>query len=534
MTGLLVLLMHWGIRDANAQGWPLQAASGTRPLTAELAISPSVLPHGNTDAEYTATLQASGGTAPYTWSISAGLFPPGLAFRGAGGTAVLSGRPLAGGGWTFTIALRDAAGATRVQEYWLPVFSSFRPPEALPDATVGIAYERQVALSGTVLLPPFEWNLLSGALPAGLTVSRYGLVSGIPIQAGNNAFTLGLYDALDRYIRSGFTLRVLPPPIPRLTITTTAIPPLITGVAANASIVASGGVPPRTFSLIAGSLARGLTLNSNGAITGTPEAGGEFTVTVQVADSTGQRVSRQYTIMVAANPAPAISSVVNGASFAAAIAPGSWVTIFGRNLAPDSGTGRLWRVDEIVGGSLPFSLDRVSVTINGRPAAISWVGPDQLNVQAPDDSSTGPVAVQLTTRTGTTAATAQLQVVAPALFSATDALGKRRPAALHADGSPVTAESPAAAGEIVLFYGSGFGRTSPARPAGRLIEPARLAEPFSVTIGALNARVEWGGITAPGLYQFNVEVPFVPAGDHAVMITIGGFSTQAGVTIPVR
>ena len=82
-----------------------------------------------------------------------------------------------------------------------------------------------------------------------------------------------------------------------------------------------------------------------------------------------------------ASSAPAITSVVNSASFQAGLAAGAWITVFGTNLAM---TTRSWRGDEITGGKLPSELDGVRVTVNGSPAAISYISPTQINLQAPD------------------------------------------------------------------------------------------------------------------------------------------------------
>jgi exonuclease III len=85
-----------------------------------------------------------------------------------------------------------------------------------------------------------------------------------------------------------------------------------------------------------------------------------------------------------------VNAVVNGASFTSRISVGSWISIFEAELAP---TTRLWRVDEIIAGVLPTKLDGVSVLVNGNPAAVSFISPGQLNVQAPDDEALGPVSV---------------------------------------------------------------------------------------------------------------------------------------------
>ena len=126
-----------------------------------------------------------------------------------------------------------------------------------------------------------------------------------------------------------------------------------------------------------------------------------------------------------------ITSVVNGASFEPGIAPGSWVTIFGEGLAP---TARIWRDDEIVGGVLPTSLDGVQVLINGKPAAIFFISPGQLNVQAPDDTTLGPVSVEVVQESGASVTTsADLQKASPAFFLFNPE-GRRFLAAVHPDG----------------------------------------------------------------------------------------------------
>jgi uncharacterized protein (TIGR03437 family) len=92
------------------------------------------------------------------------------------------------------------------------------------------------------------------------------------------------------------------------------------------------------------------------------------------------------------------------------------VTIRGTNLA-NTNPGRTWRTDEIVNGNLPQSLDNVSVTINGKATYVYYISPTQINVQAPTDTTIGPVDVVVTNNGNVSqSATAQLQAVAPAFF----------------------------------------------------------------------------------------------------------------------
>ncbi len=238
---------------------------------------------------------------------------------------------------------------------------------------------------------------------------------------------------------------------------------------------------------------------------------------------------------------PVITGVVNGASFQPGMASGGWVSIFGTNLAP---TSRMWRNDEFVNNKLPISLDGVSVTINGRACAVYYISPTQLNVQAPDDASLGTVMVVVTTAQGgsSNAFAAQLQRRAPALF-AFDPENRKYVAAVHADGVyvaksgliPQASTRAARPGDVILLFGTCFGATDPAVPAGNIFAgAANLTATVTVRIGGVNAVVDFAGLSGAGLNQFNVRVPDIPDGDQAVELEIEGLHTQPGLYITVQ
>lgn len=235
------------------------------------------------------------------------------------------------------------------------------------------------------------------------------------------------------------------------------------------------------------------------------------------------------------------NGVLNGASFQPGIAAGSWVSIFGANL---SASTRIWRADEIVGGRLPTELDGVKVTINNQPAAVYFISPTQLNVQAPSGDALGSVAVQVTTAQGASnTVTAEMRAFAPAFF-AFDPENRKYAASQHTDFSLVAKPGlfagvttrGARPGEVILLYGTGFGPTQPAVPAGQVVTtPAPLANPVTVRIGGAVAEVSFAGLTGAGLYQLNVKVPETLAdGDAAVVAEVGGARTPDGVFITVQ
>ena len=255
-----------------------------------------------------------------------------------------------------------------------------------------------------------------------------------------------------------------------------------------------------------------------------------------------------YTLTpVAGLPAVSASGVVTTGLKATTAEPGSWVTIYGTNLAP---TTTNWS-NAIVNGNLPTSLGGVSVSINGKAAYIYYISPTQLNVQAPDDAATGQVNVTVTTPTGTSApATVTLASVSPAFFtldgkyvagvipSATGAYLPGTPNSYDLVGPtgmfPYSTR-PVKKGEIVALYMTGFGAGSPAVAAGKVVTSAsQTIYPVSLSIGGVVVSGT-AYITGAGLYQMNITIPATAAsGDNILQATVNGVQSQTGVYITVQ
>ena len=231
---------------------------------------------------------------------------------------------------------------------------------------------------------------------------------------------------------------------------------------------------------------------------------------------------------VVSPPAISANGVVNGASYAAGIAPGSWVTIFGSNLAS---TAAQAGPANLINGSLPSTLAGVSVQIDGQSAFMDYVSPTQINVQAPADTISGTVSVTVTNANGTSAAAAAtLLQFAPAFFTSSGYV-----AAVRADGTLITGSVPAKAGDVLELYGTGFGPTNPTIAPGLVFQgSAPTASAVSVTIGGTRATVQFAGLSAAGLYQINVVVPTTSSGDQPVVATVSGASTQSGVLLRIQ
>ncbi len=269
-------------------------------------------------------------------------------------------------------------------------------------------------------------------------------------------------------------------------------------------------------------------------------APGTYNSAVQItaAGATGSPASVAVTLVVQGTlAAPSITGVGNAGSFQPGGASATWLSIFGANL---STVTYQWQNSDFVNGLLPTSLEGVAVTINGLPGYISYLSPTQINVLAPDDATIGPVQVQVTTaQQASNNLTLQKSQFAPAFFT----FDGVHVAALHLDYSdvgspnllPGATTTPAQPGETILLYGTGFGPANPPLPTAQLVTaPSVLANTVQVTMGGVSAPVTYAGLVGPGLYQLNVTVPSLPNGDAAVVATIGGASTQTGVSVTVQ
>jgi uncharacterized protein (TIGR03437 family) len=242
-----------------------------------------------------------------------------------------------------------------------------------------------------------------------------------------------------------------------------------------------------------------------------------------------------------ATPAlPVISAVVNGASFQAGGVTNSWVSIVGTNLS--LGTDD-WS-HSIVNGTLPISLDGVSVSMGGKPAYIYYISPGQINVLAPDISP-GPVSVTVTTANSTSAAfSATVSQYGPAFFlwpaSQVVATHLDYSYAVQAGTFSGLTTVPAKPGEVIVLWATGFGPTSPAAPDGVVVPGTTtyntLAAP-TVMIDNIPALVYGAALASGsvGLYQIAIQVPATLAnGTWPIQATIGGVLSPAGTVLTVH
>jgi len=351
-------------------GSPAQTATATITISVvaagtPLSISTSSLPAGKPNQKYSATLNATGGTSPYSWIITSGALPSGLSLTSAG---VISGKTAVSGTTSLTFQVTDSSSTPQSQTATLSL--AIVPPvlaittSSLPSGTKGSSYSNLVQASGGTT--PYAWSISSGSLPTGLSIDpSSGLISGTPTATGTFKFTATVADAGTPAQTASVALSiVVAAAAPQaLVITTSSMPAGTNGTSYSSALQASGGTSPYAWSITGGSLPTGLGLNATtGLVSGTPTANGtsSFTVTVTDGGSPAQTKSVPLSIVVAA-AAPAALTIN-------ATLPGGTVnTGYSNAMAATGGTpAYTWSISA---GSLPpgLTLAATSGTISGTP-----------------------------------------------------------------------------------------------------------------------------------------------------------------------
>jgi uncharacterized protein (TIGR03437 family) len=242
----------------------------------------------------------------------------------------------------------------------------------------------------------------------------------------------------------------------------------------------------------------------------------------------GDTFNNVVRILQPTTPSVPSNGVVNAASYAPQVSPGSLATVFGVNLAASEITAE---------APLPLSLGGVSVTVNGKTAPILAVTPTQVNFQVPWETAVGTASIAVTVngRTSNTLAV-PVMAAAPGLFS----VGAGRAAVQNSDYSLNTPSNPAQPGGTIMAYLTGSGPVNDPMADGVATPYSPLVSamsPASATIGAFAAQVTFTGL-APGfvgLVQMNIVVPAgLAAGDYPLSVTIHGQTSNSGLISVTR
>ncbi|OEZ46373.1 esterase EstA precursor [Janthinobacterium sp. MP5059B] len=362
---------------SNAGGTSASATVTVTVGNPSVSLTPATLPNPTAEAAYTATLAATGGTAPYTYSVTSGTLPVGLSLNAA--TGVLSGTTNVAGSFPVSIKVADSstgAGApfSASNSYTLivvaPVISV--TPGSLAAPKVATAYSQQLSASGGVA--PYAYTVSAGSLPAGLTLSSSGLLSGTPTAGGNFTVTVQAADAHQFTGTQSYTLVVSSATV---SLTPATLPNPTAEAVYTTTLTAAGGTAPYTFSVSSGTLPAGLSLNAaTGVLSGTTNVAGSFPFSIKVTDSstgTGAPFSatNSYTVNVGAPTITLTPATLPAATVA---------TAYSQPLSASGGVAPY--AYTVSGGSLPAGLALSSSgLLSGTPTA---AGSFTLTVQAAD------------------------------------------------------------------------------------------------------------------------------------------------------
>ncbi|MBE1484741.1 putative repeat protein (TIGR01451 family) [Plantactinospora soyae] len=276
------------------------------------AVVPFVLPGtptitaasaGDSSATLTWTAPSNGGSPILSYVVTpyvGGVAQTPQTFTGTGTTRTVTGLT-PGITYTFTVAATNAGGTGSPSAQSTPVIPNVSPTlsnPAPPLGEVGAAYSVPLTVNGGTA--PFVWSISAGTLPAGVTLNAgTGLLSGTPTTAGTFAFTVQVLDASGESATQALTVVIAPAP----TLTFPAPPQGQVGIGYSIPLTVTGGTAPFTWSITAGSLPPGLTLNTGtGQLSGTPTLAGNYSFTVRVVDSFAQSATRTVALGITASP----------------------------------------------------------------------------------------------------------------------------------------------------------------------------------------------------------------------------------------
>ena len=273
----------------------------------------------------------------------------------------------------------------------LDIFSYFAPitpleitTTSLPSGALTFPYNVNLGASGGV--PPYTWSLTSGVLPTGLNpLSASGAITGTPTVTGTYPFTVQVVDSQTPPATKSAPLSItVNATLAQLTVVTTSLPNGTQNTGYNAMLAADGGVTPYTWSIIAGNLPRGLSLNTNtGAIIGTPSGGGTSNFTVQVTDSNSPPANASAPLSITVIAAVPLSITTTS------LPAGMTGTAYSANLTAIGGVSPYtW---SMASGSLPpgLQLNQTTGAIFGTPTT---AGTSNFTVQVAD-SETPPAII---------------------------------------------------------------------------------------------------------------------------------------------
>jgi hypothetical protein len=269
------------------------------PRPAPFVATPGALPAAWTIGRtLAATGAVSGGTAPYQWIVASGGLPGGISLDPQTGS--LSGTPAATGDFVYSIDAYDAWGAKCSASGSITINPVPAVPAAtLPAWTVTRPYSNAIGCSGGTT--PLTFDVASGEVPPGMTLTSGGSLDGVPTTTGSYTFDARVTDAAGATATGSISVTINAEPV----VTIANLRAWTEGRPYDETLGSSGGTAPLTWSVASGTLPVDAPIGeTNGAITGTMLGAGEYTFVAQVTDAAGATATQTFTVKV--NPVPAV------------------------------------------------------------------------------------------------------------------------------------------------------------------------------------------------------------------------------------
>ncbi len=310
------------------------------------------------------TFAATGGKPPFTWSASG--LPATFSLDATGN---LSGTPTAAGNFTFTAKVTDNQPVSTTATFSVQVLGITSVPQTGSASTVA-PYSGSFGATGGAA--PYVWS--ATGVPDGMALSSSGALSGTPKAAGKRSLSVRVTDSRNVSVTTSFSLDITAPPT--LTISKGSLGTATKDMTYSDSLAAGGGVAPYTWTVEGGALPDGLSLGSDGSITGTPTKAGSYSFTAKVKDSSGATASSSFTLTV--NP-PALKLSIG--------------------TLPNGVVGSEYpeQIFSVTGGTKPY---KFTLTSGSLPPGLGLSGSDLTGT--PTEAGTYPFSIKVTDADGST------------------------------------------------------------------------------------------------------------------------------------
>jgi len=311
-------------------------SSGGSGSTGQIVVS-GTMPSAQVGVAVNATLTASGGKAPYTFSLLSGSLPTGV---GLGqNTGLITGTPSKAGAFAFAIQATDSTGLTGSNSFQMTVSGgSGTVGVTVAPAITTVASSKTVQFTASVTgtsNTAVTWTATFG------TISSSGLYTAPSVTADKSA-TVTATSAADTTKSGTASLTITPANVVPLAISSSSLPGATAGTKYSDTVQATGGTAPYTWSIYSGTLPTSFSFAPAGVLSGTTTQTGNFSITIEAKDSSSppQMATKAFTLTVnPSNTVPLIATSFFGTDYNAAA---DWPPTDGLGAAATLGGIRLW------------------------------------------------------------------------------------------------------------------------------------------------------------------------------------------------